>query len=97
MTYTLQEGVVLAEVCEEFFLVASGPARGKVPPVEGVTRPGAYFWRLLEQKLAPEEIIRRAAADYRVPEETALAALRQFADALKKKGYLTVNEDAHGE
>ncbi len=97
MTYTLQEGVVLAEVCGEHFLVASGPARGKVPPVEGVTRPGAYLWRLLEQNLAPEEIIRRAAGDYHVPEETARLALRQFADALQKKGYLTGWERAHGE
>ena len=88
MTYTLQKGVVLATVCDKNFLVASGEARGKVPYIEGVTRPGAYFWRLLEARMDTDEIIRQAALDYNVPEETAKLAFEKFADILQKKGYL---------
>ena len=51
MTYTLQKDVALVTVCDEHFLVAAGQARGKVPAVKGINRPGAYFWNLLQQKL----------------------------------------------
>ena len=44
MTYTLQKDVALVTVCDEHFLVAAGQARGKVPAVKGINRPGAYFW-----------------------------------------------------
>ena len=94
MTYTLQKGVVFTTVCDENFLVAVGEARGKVPYIEGVTRPGAYFWRLLESRMDTEEIIRQAASDYKVPEETAKIAFEKFADSLQKKGYLVFNEVA---
>lgn len=42
MTYTLQKDVALVTVCDEHFLVAAGQARGKVPAVKGINRPGAY-------------------------------------------------------
>lgn len=54
MTYTLQKDVALVTVCDEHFLVAAGQARGKVPAVKGINRPGAYFWNLLQQKLPGE-------------------------------------------
>ena len=51
MTYTLQKDVALVTVCDEHFLVAAGQARGKVPAVKGINRPGAYFWNLLQQRI----------------------------------------------
>lgn len=92
MTYTLQTDVALVTVCGENFLIAAGEARGKVPYIEGITRPGVYFWCLLEMHIDTDEIIRRAAEDYNVPEETAKIAFDRFADSLKKKGYLFWNE-----
>lgn len=92
MSYHLQQDVALVSVCGEHFLVAAGEARGRVPCLEGITPPGAYFWRLLEQQLPIKAIIRQAAQDYQVPPETAEAALRKFADSLEKKGYLAWDE-----
>lgn len=43
MKYTVIPGVVLAEICDEQFLVATGPARGRVPYVKGLNETGAYF------------------------------------------------------
>ena len=57
MTYTLQKDVALVTVCDEHFLVAAGQARGKVPAVKGINRPGAYFWNLLQQKLPENDIL----------------------------------------
>lgn len=43
MKYTVIPGVILTKICDEDFLVATGPARGRVPYVEG----GQFHWRLL--------------------------------------------------
>ncbi len=94
MNYHLQQDVALVSVCGTHFLVAAGAARGKVPSLEGITAPGAYFWHLLEQRLPTEEIIRQAAQDYQVPVETAEAAFQKFAGSLQQKGYLTIDEVA---
>lgn len=88
MIYRLQTDVALVTVCNENFLIAAGEARGKVPYIEGITRPGVYFWRLLESHIDTDEIIRRAAKDYNVPRETAKIAFERFADSLRKKGYI---------
>lgn len=92
MKYVLQKDVALVTVCGENFLVAAGEARGKVPYIEGITRPGVYFWRLLEAHIDTNEIIRHAAKDYNVPEETAKIAFENFVQSLQKKGYLTFDE-----
>ena len=89
MTYTLQKDVALVTVCDEHFLVAAGQARGKVPAVKGINRPGAYFWNLLQQKLPENDILRHTAADYHIPIEKAALALRRFAALLAAEGYLT--------
>lgn len=93
MRYILQPGVVLASVCDEQLLVATGDARGKVPYVKGINKPGAYFWNLLEQNLREEEIIRRAMADYGASEEIAREALRKFTGTLAENGYLTIEQE----
>ena len=86
MTYTLQKDVALVTVCDEHFLVAAGQARGKVPAVKGINRPGAYFWNLLQQKLPENDILRHTAADYHIPIEKAALALRRFAALLTASG-----------
>ena len=90
MTYTLQKDVALVTVCDEHFLVAAGQARGKVPAVKGINRPGAYFWNLLQQKLPEDDILRHPAAAYHIPIEKAALALRRFAALLAAEGYLTM-------
>ncbi len=92
MNYRLQQDVALVSVCGEHFLVSAGRARGRVPYLTGITPAGAYFWRLLEQSLSPEQIVSRAAADYRTTAETAWAAFRRFAEDLRQKGYLYTEE-----
>lgn len=92
MKYTLQADVALVSICDRHFLVAAGEARGKVPYIKGINAPGAYFWRLLEQKADTEEIIRQAAKDYEASEEDARAAFESFADSLKENGYIHSDE-----
>ena len=67
MTYTLQKDVALVTVCDEHFLVAAGQARGKVPAVKGINRPGAYFWNLLQQKLPEDRKSTRLNSSHEIP------------------------------
>lgn len=92
MKYQTQPGVVLAQVCDDYLLVASGPARGKVPYVRKMNQTGAYFWRLLEEGLEDSAIVARAMADYSIPEEVAQAALGQFVASLQAAKYLSPEE-----
>ena len=43
MKYTVIPGVILTKICDEDFLVATGPARGRVPYVEGINSPVLTF------------------------------------------------------
>lgn len=94
MKYPVQPGVVLAEICEEYLLVASGPARGKVPYVRKVNQTGAYFWQLLEQGLEDSEIVSRAVQDYGIPEALAWQALSAFVRSLQQANYLLSDASA---
>lgn len=88
MTYTIQPGVVLAQICDDYLLVASGDARGKVPYVRKVNQTGAYFWQLLTQGLEDSEIVSRAVQDYGIPDALAWKALSAFVTSLQSANYL---------
>ena len=88
MIHRLRPDVVLVTVCGEHLLVAAGRARGKVPAVKGINRPGAYFWERLERGLEEGEIVAQAAADYDCPEATAREALDRVLAVLEQEGYL---------
>lgn len=92
MTYHIQPDVVLATICEETFLIAAGEARGKAPYIKGITGPGVYFWKMLEQQMPLEDIIRQAAKDYSVSEEDATEGFWDFFNVLKEDGYIIVSE-----
>lgn len=88
MKYQIQPGVVLAEVCDEFLLLATAEARGKAPYATKLNRTQAYFWSLLEQGMDPGEITARAAEAYRIPEQQVAPVLENFLDALGTMHYL---------
>lgn len=92
MTYELQPDVVLVTICDEHFLVAAGEARGRVPYVKGITGPGAFFWKLLEQHMDVNDMICQASRDYSVSEEKAAAAFWKLVKGLQANGYLTISE-----
>lgn len=70
MKYTVIPGVILTKICDEDFLVATGPARGRVPYVEGINSTGAYFFSKILDGLSTEEIIKQASELYKTPEST---------------------------
>ena len=79
MKYTVIPGVVLAEICDEQFLVATGPARGRVPYV---------FFSQIKSGLSTESIINDAAERYETTTEIIAPSFGNFLQALVNSGYL---------
>ena len=88
MKYTVIPGVVLAEICDEQFLVATGPARGRVPYVKGLNETGAYFFSQIKSGLSTESIINDAAERYETTTEIIAPSFGNFLQPLQYSGYL---------
>ena len=82
MKYTVIPGVILTKICDEDFLVATGPARGRVPYVEGINSTGAYFFSKILDGLSTEEIIKQASELYKTPESTIAPSFDRFLSSL---------------
>lgn len=93
MRYRLISGVVCARVFDEYFLVASSEAHGKVDYVRSLNETGAFFWKLLEDEAGTEEIIARTTQEYDVGTEDAAAAFEAFCAALREAGYLIMEDE----
>ena len=88
MKYTVIPGVVLAEICDEQLLVATGPARGRVPYVKGLNQPVQYFFTKIKSLLSTESIINDAAQLYETTTEIIAPSFGNFLQALVDSGYL---------
>lgn len=88
MKYTVLPGVILAKICDEDFLVATGPARGRVPYVEGINSTGAYFFSKLSDGLSTNEILKQASELYETPESTIAPSFERFLADLQAAGYI---------
>ncbi len=91
--YKILPGVVLTTVCDESMLVATGEARGKVPYVNKINKPGAYFWRMMESGLGINEIAARTSHECGVTEADARKAFLKFAQMLCSAGYIELTQD----
>lgn len=89
----IKPGVVLISVCDEHLLVATWETRKDVPYAQQINDAGAFYWKLLEEGLAPKEMIQKGAAQYQMPQGKAALAVIRFLDKLQKAGYITF-EDA---
>ena len=92
MRYPIRPGVVLAEVCGEYLLLATLDAARHCPYVYQVNETAACFWRLLERQLPAEDVAAAAAAEYDAPAEVVRRDLEQVLKDLREKGYLLSEE-----
>lgn len=92
MRYPIRPGVVLAEVCGEYLLLATLDAARHCPYVYQVNETAAFFWRLLERQLPEEDVAAAVAAEYDAPVDIVRRDLGQFLKDLREKGYLLSEE-----
>lgn len=93
MKYTVIPGVVLAKICDEEFLVATGPARGVVPYVKGLNQTASYFFSKIKEGLSTEEILNMASELYETPKEAIAPSFERFLNSLLESGYLRKEEE----
>lgn len=86
-------GVVLVSVCGEHILVATREARKKVPYVQQINSAAAFYWKLLQEGVALDEIARQAACEYRMSNRQAAGAVIDCLKKMQQRGYLMI-EDA---
>ena len=92
MRYPIRPGVVLAEVCGEYLLLATLDAARHCPYVYQINETAAFFWQLLERQLPEEEVAAAVAAEYDAPVDIVRRDLGQFLKDLREKGYLLSEE-----
>lgn len=93
MNYQIRPGVVLAEVCGEYLLLATLDASQYCPYVYQINETAAFFWSLLEQQFTEKQIAEKAAEEYDVSKELLHRDVRQFINTLLEKGYLLSKEE----
>ena len=93
MNYRIRPGVVLAEVCGEYLLLATMEAGQHCPYVYQINETAAFFWKLLERGLEEDKMVAEIAAEYETPNEVVRSDLRQFLEILREKGYLFSKEE----
>lgn len=93
MKYTVIPGVILAKICDEDVLIATGPARGKVAYVKGLNVTGAYFFSKLAEGTPVDQIIEDASAWYNTPKNVIEPSFRRFLHSLMESGYLREMEE----
>ena len=93
MNYRIRPGVVLAEVCGEYLLLATMEAGQHCPYVYQINETAAFFWKLLECGLEEDKMAAEIAAEYEAPDEMVRSDLNQFLKILQEKGYLLPKEE----
>lgn len=88
MKYTVIPGVILAKICDEDFLVATGSARGRVPYVEALNPTGAFFFSKMSAGFSTEEILKQASELYETPESAIAPSFERFLADLQAAGYI---------
>ena len=84
----IREGVVLAEICGQYRLIASWEARKYCPVIADLNESSAYVWKLLQKGASLEEMAEKTAADFSMEKEAAEEILKTFLQQLSDRGYL---------
>ena len=92
MKYTVIPGVILTKICDEDFLVATGPRPRPRPVCRGINSTGAYFFSKILDGLSTEEIIEDAVKLYETPKEVIAPSFERFIESLLRSGYLEKSE-----
>ena len=92
MKYSIREGVVLECVCGESMLISTLKARKYCPYILQLNDASLLIWNGAVKGLTEEEIAEKAAVEYEIPFEQALATVKQFTAHLCKTGHLIPDE-----
>ena len=94
MKYKIRDGIVLINVCDEFFLVSGKSARQYCPYIAKISDSGALIWSLLSENKSIEEIEDEVALNYEIEKDSDLRSnIQEFLNDLNDRHYLMQLED----
>lgn len=88
MKYRLRDGIVLAEVCGQPMLVATGEALEHCRYMSLINTDAAFYMRLLEEPVNAEEMAENASVRFSESPEKLLPGLMSFLKAGEARGYI---------
>ena len=95
--YKAREGIVLAEVCDQFILAASKEAREFCPYTILINETSAYIWKKLDNKgeyLSEDQLLKEVAQEYQIEDEAYVReTISNFLEDMIKRGYIIVMEE----
>lgn len=92
MKYTIQPGVILKNVMDEYFLISTGEAHGVCPDIRQLNPAGAQYWQMLEVGADKTAMLECASSACGVSVEALAPGLEAFLAELEKCSYITVEE-----
>ena len=93
MRYQLIPGVVCADLCGTYLLIAASAAPGHLPYLQEINDQAYFCCRLLQKAVSREEMVREIAASYGISLEEAGQGLRIFLSQLKEAGYIMITDE----
>ena len=92
--YVIREGVVLADICDQYILVSTSACRDKCPYVKRINDSAAFYWKLIEQGMSVQEMAEAAAAEFGIQnKEDLYSDIEEYIELLKYGGYLLSDDE----
>ena len=80
----IKDGFILRKVGIQYVVAATGKASEIFNGMMRLNESGAFAFRLLQEGITMDELVRRIVAEYDVSEETARGDVNRFLGALKE-------------
>ena len=95
MMYKVRPGILYRTIADGHYLISSGEAARECPPIQQINDGAAYYWEMLEQGKAPEEILDITASESGTDKERLRPGFEQFLNELKKRKLIIGDEEPH--
>lgn len=88
----LMEGLCVRNILGEFIAVPTGSAAAKLSGLVALSGSGKLLFDLLQTEQTEQSLLEAMLREYDIDEETALADIREYLDAVRQHGLL-IEED----
>ena len=90
MRYTIRPGVILTNICDEYFLISGKEARDRCPYVTHLNETAGFIWKKIVSGMSEEQIVDSVLNEYEMEDINETAdIINSFISQLKNAGFMT--------
>ena len=89
--YQVRPGIVLVNICDRYYLVATEKARRYCRYMMRINESAASVWQMIEKKMTFDDIVSLVMNEYET-ETDIEERMHQLMEDFKDKGYITTGE-----